>query len=293
MTTAAASFEDETGLWTIGVPRLGFMHPCICSLILAFSAYHLAKSTPSKRGKLLELAERHSTAALRSAAVLLGQLDDSSSAALYIVSVLVCFTTLAKGPSPGHLIVVASEGQVSWLSLLRGVKLVVSTKGWSSIFSGPLENYAPKANSPKTPAAALDTPFLGVEDWRVSLDAISDLVATCSDQDLRTAYCDDLKLLIDCFETTFGKGKHSNKAVNGELQVVISWLYQLEDSFLQAIQRGDLIPLILLGHFCVLLETLRRFWFVSEWPSHVIKQVLKTSIPNHKWLAWPRHYLEC
>ncbi|KXJ86343.1 hypothetical protein Micbo1qcDRAFT_236903 [Microdochium bolleyi] len=300
--TRAAATLVEPGehngldLWREGVPRLGFQYPCILDLVLAFSAYHLARDRPPDEAARFSLtAEHHCTAALREATVLLREFDAPSSPALYIISVLVCFTALAQGPRPGNLFLVANDGQVPWLSLIKGVKLVVTMSGWSSVFSGPLAQYLPNPRpegtwseeKPRTPNVEA-----GSEDWRISLNSISDLVDLCAQPGSRTQYKAELKILEDCYETTFGKGHHATPDHTGKMQSVMMWIYRLEEPLVQGLQERDPVALILLSHFCVLLHTLRGFWFIRGWAQHVLNELLQQSEASRKWLAWPLQFIE-
>lgn len=294
MMNTAGTMGDETGLWSQGVPRLGFQQPGILSLILALSSYQLARLQPLDSSRFLSLAEQHMTPALQSATGLLQHLSSENSSALYITAVLICFTAFAKGPSPGDLLIVSNDGQVPWLSLIRGVRLVVHTVGWSYIFSGVLAPCFPKPDEGRDKKAPSPSPLPPneIEDWRSSLDGISDLIEVCSEQQLRQTYRHDLAELKGCCESTFGKGHHAGVNVDGQMQIVFHWIYQLEDSFVAGLTQKDPIALIILGHFCVLLRTLERYWFLEGWASHIMEEILKSSNASRKWLDWPVRYLK-
>lgn len=285
MTNTAATLDDDTGLWSQAVPRLGFQHSGILSLMLALSSYQLSRTEPLDSAKFLGLAEHHMTAALQSATGLLQQLNNENSPALYITAVLVCFTAFAKGPHRGNLLLVASDGQVPWLSLMRGVRLVIKSVGWSYIFSGVLAPYFPRSSPQGEMEKAVSSAALDpgeVEDWRASLDDISDPIDVCSEQPLRKTYRQDLEDLKSYFESTFGKGHHSRVDVHGQMEVVFHWIYQLDDAFVAGLSTKDPIALIILGYFCVLLRTLERYWFLEGWASHIMREILQSSKASRK-----------
>ncbi|PTB38457.1 hypothetical protein M441DRAFT_82594 [Trichoderma asperellum CBS 433.97] len=294
MTTTAQTLGDDIKFWSEGVPQLGVQHPCILELILALSSFHLARLKPDNAPRYLELAEKHSTFAIQEATEFLKHLDSETSAPLYVIAVLICFTALAKGPTPGHLLLVAEHGQISWLSLLRGVKFVVSTSGWPSIFSGALADYQPQPEKEKQQEEpSLSKPLVtGIEDWRLSLNGISDLIAVVGVQRARNAYEHEMEVLLGCFESTFGKGRDSRQTIKGTMQAVMSWVYQLNDVFIEQLENKDTIALIILGHFCVLLSTIERYWFIEGWARHTIQEILHISEACRRWLSWPIKYLE-
>ncbi|UKZ96664.1 uncharacterized protein TrAFT101_011442 [Trichoderma asperellum] len=294
MTTTAQTLGDDIKLWSEGVPQLGVQHPCILELILALSSFHLARMKPDNAPRYLELAEKHSTFAIQEATEFLKHLDSETSAPLYVIAVLICFTALAKGPTPGHLLLVAEHGQISWLSLLRGVKFVVSMSGWPSIFSGALADYQPQPEKEKQQEEpSLSKPLVtGIEDWRLSLNGISDLIAVVGVQRVRNAYEHEMEVLLGCFESTFGKGRDSRQTIKGTMQAVMSWVYQLNDVFIEQLENKDTIALTILGHFCVLLSTIERYWFIEGWARHTIQEILHISEACRRWLSWPIKYLE-
>jgi hypothetical protein len=299
MTKTASTLGGGSGsqnlLWSEGAPRVGFQHNCILKLILSLSSYHLARIKPLEKQQYSLIAETHLTAALHSATILISNLGGDNSPAAYLTSVLICFVALAKGPSPGNLLLTNIEGQVSWLHLLRGVRLVVESTGWSSIFSGMLAEYAPIPGGDTSEHSSTTDPALmvdGIEDWRSSLNGISHLIAELAEEKLHNAYDRELQVLTGCFERMFGKGQDAALDTVGKLQDVIGWVYQLGDDYMEGLRQRDLISTVILGHFCVLLRTVEaQFWFMHEWAAHIIEEILVISPNSRQWLSWPIAYV--
>ncbi|PCD46578.1 hypothetical protein AU210_001981 [Fusarium oxysporum f. sp. radicis-cucumerinum] len=298
MTRTASTLGDGSSqslLWSEGAPRVGFQHNCILKLILSLSSYHLARLKPIDGQRYSLIAETHLTAALQPAMMLISNLGGDNSPAAYLTSVLICFVALAKGPSPGNLLLTNIEGQVSWLHLLRGVRLVVESTGWSSIFSGMLAEYAPIPGDDTSEHSATTDPALmvdGTEDWRFSLNEISHLIAQLAEEKLGNAYDRELQALTACFERTFHKGQDAALDIVGKLQDVVGWVYRLGDDYMEGLRQRDLISTVILGHFCVLLRTVEaQFWFMHEWAAHIIGEILVISPNSRQWLSWPISYL--
>ncbi|KAG5793113.1 hypothetical protein H9Q69_007851 [Fusarium xylarioides] len=299
MTRTASTLSDGSGsgtlLWSEGAPRVGFQHNCILKLILSLSSFHLARIKPIDEQRYSLIAETHLKDALQPAMILIGNLGGDNSPAAYLTSVLICFIALAKGPSPGNLLLTNIEGQVSWLHLLRGVRLVVESAGWSSIFSGMLAEYAPKPSSDTLEHNETTNPALtveGIEDWRSSLNGISHLIAHSEEEKLGNVYDRELEALTACFERTFCKGQDATLDTVGKLQDVIGWVYRLEDDYMEGLCQRELISTVILGHFCVLLRTVEaQFWFMHGWAAHIIGEILVISPDTRQWLSWPISYL--
>lgn len=288
--TLAGSGDDL--LWREGVPQLGFEYPSVLHLMLSLSALQLSRQKPEQVTRYEKLAESHSTTALQAATALMRGLSKEHCPALYITAALICFTSLAQGPSERNMLLVADDGQVPWLSLIRGVKLIVSDMGWSSVFSGVLAKYHPqKSESQKeveTSNPAMTS--LGKEDWRASLDKVTELSVILSQQ-CREVYGREIEALAGHLETTFGAAKDAHE-VSGRMDVVMAWIYSVGDGFVERLAHKHPVALIILGHFCVLLRTLENHWFVQGWARHIMAEIIReTDDSCHKWLAWPIQYL--
>lgn len=300
MTSTAATLEDENKFWSEGIPRLGFQHPGVLTLVLALSSYQLVKTKPSDAPRFFSMAERHMAVALPSATTLVQSLDPENGPALYVTAMLVCFTAFAKGPCPGNMLLVADDGQVPWLSLLRGVRLVITKVGWPCIFSGALAPYLPGKDDVKddgkdaetTSSASMELPAGEIEDWRSSLNKISGLVARHEERGLREAYTHNYEELQRCYESTFTSGSHAKLDVEGKMQVIFSWIYQLDDFFVDGLNQKDPIALLMLAHFCVLLQTLSRYWFLEGWASHILGEILQSSPDCREGSSWPMQYIK-
>ncbi|EGY17067.1 C6 zinc finger protein [Verticillium dahliae VdLs.17] len=286
MVYTAPTLGDNFKFYRDKAPVLGFRHPCVLNGMLALAALHQVRLQPEDAIRFVALADRHSTIALQQATDLLPFISLENGQALYMVTVMICFTAFARGPSPGNLLVVAENGEVPWVSLISGVRFVVKTLGWPAILTGVL------AQEPEPEAADMATqhqvPALpSFVEWEKSMDEVSSLVSILADSKDRDVYQHDIKLLSNAFQTTFGTINEPKSFIKGEVQHVLSWLYQIETGFVERLERKEPIALILLGHFAVLLRTLDRYWFMNGWGVHILSEVRQASEAVHKWLAWP------
>ncbi|KAM0284016.1 hypothetical protein ACHAQH_002211 [Verticillium albo-atrum] len=286
MVHTAPTIGDDACFYRDKAPVLGFRHPCVLNGMLALAALHQARLKAEDSLRFFELADRHSTIALRQATDLLPFINPDNGQALYMVTVMICFAAFAQGPSPGNLLVVAENGEVSWVSLIAGVRFVVETLGWPVILTGLFARDPPPDD--EETALGNQTPALpSFVEWEKSLDEVSSLVGILADAQDRDVYQRDVSLLSNAFRTTFGTAEEPKLFVKGEIQHVLSWLYQLETGFVERLERKEPIALILLGHFAVLLRTLDRYWFMDGWAIHILAEVHQASEASRKWLAWP------
>ncbi|KAG7146523.1 hypothetical protein HYQ46_004678 [Verticillium longisporum] len=120
MVHTAPTLGDSSKFYRDKAPVLGFRHPCVLNGMLALAALHQVRLQPEDAFRFVALADRHSTTALQQATDLLPFISLENGQALYMVTVMICFTAFARGPSPGNLLVVAENGEVPWVSLISG-----------------------------------------------------------------------------------------------------------------------------------------------------------------------------
>ncbi|KAI8171848.1 Sterol uptake control protein 2, partial [Colletotrichum sp. SAR 10_70] len=276
----------DARIWREHVPRLGFQHHYVLHMVLAISAQHLARLRPSHVGHYEALAERHSTSALPDVTNIIPKLNKDNCQALYHTTVLVCLSTFAKRPSPGHLLVVAEEGEVPWWALLRGVKFVVKTMGIQTIIAGWKDDGVTFEQT-WTHCPPMPTPVHKMVHWEKRFEELADLVATAPEQD-RQMYTTLLGSLEECFKMTFGTLAEPVDQVQGKFECIMRWLYSMEDDFVVRLQQKHILPIILLAHFNVLVQTLEHFWFMQGWSEHLMSGLFQVLEPQYShWLQWP------
>ncbi|WYZ42467.1 hypothetical protein EsH8_VI_000166 [Colletotrichum jinshuiense] len=276
----------DARVWREHVPRLGFQHHYVLHMVLAISAQHLARLRPSQARHYEALADQHSTSALPVVTNIIPQLSKENCQALYHTTVLVCLSTFAKKPSPGHLLVIAEDGEVPWWGLLRGVRIVVQKMGIQTIIAGWADDGVTFEQT-WTHCPTLPAPTYKMVYWEKRFEELSDLVATTPEPE-RAMYTESVQLLKDCFKMTFGTEAEPESHIQGRFEVVMRWLYSMNDNFVLRLQQKQALPLILLGHFDVLVQTLEHFWFMQGWSAHLLIGLLQTLEPEYAhWLQWP------
>ncbi|KAJ9145363.1 Sterol regulatory element-binding protein ECM22-like protein 1 [Pleurostoma richardsiae] len=285
-------------VWRNKFLRLGFDYHCILHLVLALSALHLQGLRPSKSGRYSELADGHMEIGLRQVTELLPSISKDNCSGLYIATVLVCVTTFAKGPRPGHLLVIAEGHEVAWWNLLRGVRFVVETIGGIGVVMGslgllPVDQAEKRDKKEEEKAEEPDIRMINdMVQWEEPLSKLSDIILQAGSVDVKLyQYAwDDL---TGCFRETYGTVQDPNDASNGRFEVVIGWLYRMEDGFQVRLQDKQPIALILMAHYAVLLHTLEWMWCLRGWASHILAGIRDILDPEYvQWLDWPAEQIE-
>ncbi|KXH67819.1 C6 zinc finger protein [Colletotrichum salicis] len=268
------------------VPPLGFKYDCVMRMILSITARHLARLKPDQRGYYHRLAEDYAAAAFPEVTAMLAQLSEENSQALYYATVLISLSSFARDPSPGNILLDAEEDEVSWWSLMRGVKIVISTIGIKNLrteASQALLCGSSTWNEPKL--SVLSVPPL-VLHWEKPLTEIEQLVdETCAVEE--SIHRPALAHLKECYRKLFMLG---GPEVDDEQipSIIYGWLYVLKDDFVQSIERREAVPLVLLGYYAVLLQQLEHYWFMKGWSLQVVNGVYAILGDSHRhFLTWP------
>ncbi|OTA63107.1 hypothetical protein K449DRAFT_414151 [Hypoxylon sp. EC38] len=309
-TSSSASFEDPRALnvddleliyhftrddslslgngeaWRDEVIRLGFEHNYVLHLVLALSALHLATLRPSQSTKYEELADSHSALGLRLVTDLLPNLNRDNCHALYFATSLVCFVTLGKRSTRGHLLIMADGWEVAWWNMFRGVRYVIETVGIENVLD------AVKPLPVNVEEQREEQPGSRVVHWEEPISKIADLISQTSHPDTKL-YQKVLTDLSRCFCETYGTAESPTGSLNGRFEVVIGWLYRMEDDFAARLKERQPISLIILAHFAVLFHSLEYVWCLKGWASHILASIRDTLDADYVfWLDWPAEAVE-
>lgn len=290
--TAVAGDAHDSLLWRHQLPRLAFRHHSLLHIILAIAAVHLARSQPSRSVGLLNRADSHIAIGLRQVTYALRHVNEHNCAQLYLATILICTYTFARKPGPRHLLVVAEGHEVAWWELFRGVRLVVETVGHAKILETLANDAAVGLPAPlptsTTPQSEQDFITCETIEWEDALENLSLLVDNAPEE--RKDVCQrSLGMLRWCFQDTFGVSANPKPAAEPKFQVVMAWLYILEDGFVEMLKEKEAVALVLLAHFAVLLQTLDSVWFLKGWGLHMVQGIseIMEERPESHWLQWP------
>ncbi|KAK1853984.1 C6 finger domain-containing protein [Colletotrichum chrysophilum] len=276
-------------LWREKVPRLAFSNHCVLHLLLAVSALHLARQRSDEAARFELIADGHYSIGLRQIMDILPNLNTENAGALYIASTLVCSYSFAQRPSPGHLLIISDGAEVAWFELLRGVRMVVETIGFHAIFAGVLGPMPTEQPEEEPPAEKMTERLV---EWEPAVRRISDLIAVTNDQNSRI-YEKVVTDLSECFAKTFGTAQKPRHAFDGKMEIIIAWVYRMEDEFVECLKEKKHVALLILAHFVVLLKTLDWLWYMDGWASHILHGVALYLGPEFAdFLRWPREETE-
>lgn len=280
--TVTAVTLGNPHIWCDGTPLLGKDNPGILDAMLSISAFHLARTDILRAPKYLSIAEKHYSAAIRAATSMVLDVPIEKAQAVYVITTLISFTAFARGPRKGDLVLVADSGSVAWLSLLRGVRMVIGKFGSSVIFTGILDpNTGPKPRpngcscpwtdlQPRDRRFEMDHPGW---DWASMLQKLSTKVATSSDSDEAAVFQAPVTSIIRCFEDLVKPKPRSDDNQGEDFVSVMAWIWALDEDFIDALNERKHLALVTLRFLGVLLRSLKGYWWLDSWGDHVLKEL--------------------
>ncbi|KAL4990217.1 hypothetical protein BDW68DRAFT_154794 [Aspergillus falconensis] len=274
--------EDEGSLcfWQSELPQLSFQFPFILHLTLALASLHLSRSQPCRPETYASRFDHHYSTGLRLLSTSLSKITAQSSKASWAGSILLCFVSLAKGPSESDYLFFGETQPPEWLALIQGVKLLTGITHDQHVQHNcddgkerPLET-----DSDQPPSSL----------WLRNLDHLRGLIRTRSTSNAQyIAYHTVIDNLARAFESLSHRNGEDGRKDLPLTFVVFTWVSQLDHMFLDALQQKEAVPLIILAHFLVLLKLLNK-WFSRGWAEHVLNGIYKhLGEIDRNWLHWP------
>lgn len=261
-----------------------FILDLVCSIV----TFHLSLLDPDRQAYFQDLAESFRSSGIHNLARMLSSVDGDHGRALFAASVLVCITTLAKGPYQGDFLLFSDTGLPSLFELLQGPRAIVARLGIENAFSGPLRKFSCSGVKVQEPVMVhVNIPHL---HWSDQLDRLEQFIIDARSTDCQS----DLKALASlrvCYEATWGRsdGTYTGEAI---YQLPFIWICHLDSEFADRLRNKSPIPLIVFAYFSVLLKVLGHIWFVNGWPQYILSGIKGVVDPVYlDWLEWPAQAL--
>ncbi|EUC47812.1 hypothetical protein COCMIDRAFT_89056 [Bipolaris oryzae ATCC 44560] len=254
--------------------EIGFKHPYVLHLMLAFTALHLAYSRPHRKEEYVAMADRHYERALVLVTPQITNLNPENSDAILLAEQLICFISWGRGPQPGEYLAFGRDKKSDWLVMFRGIR---ATSSNVELLQSERPSAA-AANGILPPLPPLEEP----EDYEKQLESLMAFVRSMSKD--TPGYRNDVEavyILREMYENRYRSGE-------GEYHVSFGWLYRVSDDFLERLQQHDPVPMIIYAHFVVLVRILEQFWYMQGWTHHIVSGIWDLLPTEYRaWLDWP------
>ena len=282
--------EETEKLWETIIPQLAFQHPFLKHGILACSALHLAYLNPSEKQRFHFTAAWHQNEALPAFRLAIANPNENNCNALLAFSQLLIIHSFASEKQDEDLVLVGGShksGSPDWMKVVRG-SCTIFKNVWQYINSGPLkplviENQRVKRLTGEEEEP--DSPELTERIRRLGL--LMSIPLNPSDDPeqakIRQAFSVALLELSRAF-------RRADKArlVFTIWTAVHLWPAQLSQDYLDILAERHPVSLILLAHYCILLEPLESHWYMNGFRKRLVSRIYQQLDPEWwHWLQWP------
>lgn len=276
--------------------------------IFALSALHTSRFVTDKREFYLEVARSEHGAALRGIASTLPRLTAENCSALYIAAALTFFYAWASPRQSGDFFLVSNAGPADWLFLLQGVRSISET--WrETLLKGP---FSPMFRLGEGQIGNVARQYRTSGSWLSTVEHAQlgflrrAVVEAASDAETAAIYEEHIDHLQTSFCSIFGTRSHavSTPVACSPLPLrdtwdrsgltialtssVYSWVYKLNDAFIELLIKHDSLALVIFAHFCVLLKFLGSCWWMQGWSTHLMQEIWDLLDEEHRlWICWP------
>ncbi|CAG8130723.1 unnamed protein product [Penicillium olsonii] len=286
-----SSDPSATEMFRVELPQMANEQPFIMHLIMALSSRHLQflTSEKSKKTHYANFAENQFSAALPKLRQSLAHLDEKSSQALYISSLLVCWYVFARGPSPGDYLLFSDDVPLIWFPLLRGVRHIREL-GHSDSSSNTAASPNSGVQFPKADGPVVNSGNTKRVNWETHFREFTAFVASTAPATCVEIYLVALTRLKRHYEATYGDDENGSYNGNKVHQMIFQWLYLMEEDFIDRVQRRNPHALLIVANFSVLLSTYDSLgcWFLRGWGKHILNGIYNSLESNYQsWMRWP------
>lgn len=278
--TIASAFVE---IWRLTIPRIALAHEFLMQSILANSALHIAHLNSPCRKEYWQRATAHEDRALQLGQAEMANPNSENADALFAFCLTTVYYAFAA-PSQSQM----QEGQrplqaaIQCLTLLRGVGSVMpSVRHW--VEKGPLAgllemNAKNIQTSPKFSDPSVNAHF-------------TELLVFCSTTSSSgPTEMEDMENFAAAASSLRGSFLKVQSMADGELitPVIWQWAVRLPQAFVNRLGDLDVVPLVLLTHWCVLLVQVRHYWWIQGWVQQQMSEIMQIMPDQYRyWLDWP------
>lgn len=264
----------------VNLPQVAFSNKFLLHAVLAIAALHLSrfKKDATEANFYMTKALHHYGLSLRTATILMEQLDAHSGPALYLFSMLCHSFTLGLGPKSGDFLLFGTKGISDWLVQVRGMKFVLETR--------------PEILHHETLSPLFEISIRNMAHTNSGTDHLPELRDQISRVNPPPAELKIYLTALDQLSERFDVVAHSSRSGASQIfpQLVLVWLYLLEEEFVRLLQEEKPIAMVILSHFCILLNSLHSWWWIRGWMEHLLSEI--HGCLNQEYRIWMRRPME-
>ena len=296
--TLVDKYGNET-IWQQAIPQIAAHHPFLMSTLLACSALHLAYIYPSNQKHYMLRAHAHQNVAMPSFNHAFSNINEGNCHAVLAFCHFLFVYSLAADQSEENLLLTdhssSEHGMMcSWLYFLRNSCHTVCAY-WQNIVGGPLQ--------PLTVAwdIEIDRRMPGESPASMTAHLLSILPAVHPTSEVGNGDSDGER------ETDVWSAK--TREIYSEAAIQLGWAFsasqtlkeedfttwdairvwpaEVSSDYIQLLVNGHPAALVLMAHYCLLVERLQHYWYFEGRASILFQKIMRRLDP--KWHAYIKH----
>ncbi|PVH70958.1 hypothetical protein DL98DRAFT_521355 [Cadophora sp. DSE1049] len=282
-------------IWEISVPAMAFHHDFLKHGILACSALHLAYLHPTERRRYQMKAACHQARALPLFRLAVAAPTEENCDAILAFSHLLIVHCFASEEQDEDLMLVKSgttgtcgteSGLPDWLQIIRG-SCTMFKHVWSNMRNGIMQPLIEETlNEEPLPIIPQNT----VHSARLRELLVLPLfgknppIVEILEQQM-TAYSSALIILSRAFVRAQAAKERGIFTMWTAVQI---WPASIPMEYLEMLRAREPAALVLLAHYCVLLEPLEESWYMVGFRKRLLERIYwQLDEDWRKWLDWP------
>lgn len=280
-----STVPERRHVWQNTVPQIAFSHDAGFLLhgLLAISALHLSRLAPERKAILYTSASTHHAAALPLFRSALSSINSQNCHACSAFAALLAVYKWASVNDSNSLFFANTDDHVEadtveWVQLLRGAGSIIYCY-YQDITQGPLRPISHWDNASEISAAA------NPED-AVKFAALEQLWDSAP-VPISATEIEALKETLRWLKITYTMISRPNESSDAAADA-LSWPVRVPDLFLLMVNRRQPEALVLLAHYCLLLNKVEDFWWIRGMSRHLLQKIhLTLGKEWESWLCWP------
>lgn len=272
---------QSEALWQVTVPQLAYRHPFLMHAILACSALHLAYKRPEEQGQYLIEASSHQDVAMPQFRSAIDNVDKDSCHSIMVFSHLLVIYSFALERQDERLLIVdgnRSDVLPSWLHFLRNGCLMVCSV-WDQIENGPVKELA----------SQWEVPVEISEEGKLPLT--DHLLSVIPSEDSQYAWSEEARRLYTDAAVELGRAFMCTRTLGEKLttwDALRLWPMKISVDYMNLLNQWHPGALILLAHYCILLQKLDTHWYFEGRATKLLSTILKRLDTRwHCFIEWP------
>jgi len=275
--------------WQTSIPEMAYRHDFLKHGVLACSALHLAHLHPNDRRRYQMTAACHQARALPQFRTAVGNPTQENCEAILAFSHLLVVHCFASEEQDEDLLLVKGKhenGLPDWLHVIRGSCTMFHTL-WPYIQRGslaPLIEEGVKEEAlplvPENPAHAARLKEL------VSLPLFGKTPLVRGEfKDKIIAYAGALMMLSRSYVRVQAAREKGMFTIWTAVHI---WPAKIPMDYLELLRAREPAALVLLAHYCILLEPLEKAWYMSGFRKRLLERIYgQLDEEWRQWLEWP------